>query len=246
MTTLQSVVREGSKILRRKSLHEQRSQFERWRSLARTTTNGLPIRNRLRLSFSSLDRDLRILKTHLEHKQKRNTAARKNKSVFVVIGRHRRLQDDIFNFLRAVGLAPLEWQQALRLATTPTPFIGEVLDRAFDKAQAIVVVFSGDDEARLRKPFLRTRDASFERMLTPQPRPNVIFEAGMAFGRHPTRTIVLEIGTIRPLSDLSGRHFVRMDSTPRARNELIARLKKAKCVMDLSGSDWLEVGNFEP
>jgi predicted nucleotide-binding protein len=51
------------------------------------------------------------------------------------------------------------------------------------KARAVLVLLSPDDEAKLRDLFISPSDGSFERELTPQARPNVLFEAGLAFGR---------------------------------------------------------------
>jgi predicted nucleotide-binding protein len=96
----------------------------------------------------------------------------------------------MFEFLRAIGLEPLEWNEATALAKAGAPYIGDVLDRAFAEVQAVVVVLTGDDLAHLRSEFVNAHDAPYERTPTPQARPNVLFEAGMAFGRHPERTIL--------------------------------------------------------
>jgi hypothetical protein len=75
-----------------------------------------------------------------------------------------------------------------------------VLDRAFRQVQAVVVLLTGDDLASLREPFLQEDDGAYERIPTPQARPNVLLEAGMALGRHPQRTIISCLGKVRPLS----------------------------------------------
>lgn len=65
------------------------------------------------------------------------------------------------------------------------PYIGDILDNTMAKVQAVVVLFSPDDEARLRAEFLTRSDGPSEKKLRGQPRPNVLFEAGLALGRHP-------------------------------------------------------------
>lgn len=49
--------------------------------------------------------------------------------VFVVHGRNRELRDSMFSFLRALGLHPLEWTEALLATGKPAPYVGEALTR---------------------------------------------------------------------------------------------------------------------
>lgn len=166
------------------------------------------------------------------------------KDVFVVHGRNTQLRDSMFNFLRAIGLHPIEWSEAVSETGTGTPYIGQVLDVAFDRARAIIVLLTPDDEAKLREEFIDSGDPPHERELTPQARPNVLFEAGMAIGRNPNRTIIVEIGNLRPFSDIEGRHTLRLDNSPEKRHELALRLRRAGCDVNLSGTDWHTIGNF--
>ena len=151
----------------------------------------------------------------------------------------------MFNFLRALGLNPVEWSQAIQATQKASPYIGEILDIAFGQAQAIIVMFSGDDDARLREEFLRQNDQPYEKKLTPQPRPNVIFEAGMAMGRNEDRTILVQVGELRPISDIAGRHITRLDNSSQKRQELVTKLQGASCEVNTSGTDWLSVGDFQ-
>jgi predicted nucleotide-binding protein len=172
-------------------------------------------------------------------------SARPSKStVFVVHGRDTDARRAMFTFLRAIGLLPIEWVQAIAATATGTPFIGDVLDAAFEKAAAVVVLLTGDDEGRLLPQWVQLDDPLHERELTPQARQNVIFEAGMAFGRYPAQTILVELGAVRPMSDIAGRHAVRLGNSPESRAALAQRLKCAGCAVDLSGTDWLAAGDF--
>lgn len=167
------------------------------------------------------------------------------RKVFVVHGRDERLRKDFFAFLRSIGLHPLEWSQAIALTGSASPYIGEVLERAFAEAQAVVVLLSPDDEAKLKDAYIKESDPVHERELMGQARPNVLFEAGMAFGSHPKRTVMAEVGALRPFSDVAGRHTVRLDNSANARLEIANRLENAGCDVNKSGQDWLEVGDLQ-
>jgi predicted nucleotide-binding protein len=167
------------------------------------------------------------------------------RSVFVVHGRNEKLRIDLFSFLRTIGLNPIEFSEAVRLTGKAAPYIGEILDAAFRNAQAVIVLLSPDDEARLRTEFQTSHDPPDEKDLTPQPRQNVLFEAGLAFGYKPERTILVKVGDLRPFSDIYGRHEVRLTNEGLMRQELASRLQNAGCAVNLAGNDWLKVGNFQ-
>lgn len=155
------------------------------------------------------------------------------RKVFVVYGRDDEAQNALFNFLRALGLVPMEWEQLIALTGAGSPYIGDVLVRGFREAQAAVVLFSPDDEARLHEALRRPNEPIHETELTGQPRPNVLIEAGMALALHPDRTIIVEVGRIRPATDLGGRHVVHL-GTSGSLLALANRLKTAGCPVDLS------------
>ncbi len=163
----------------------------------------------------------------------------KNKNIFVVHGRNLALKDSLFAFLRCIDLAPLEWNTIVKATGKPSPYIGEILQKGFSMAQAILVLFSPEDEARLQERFRNEHEPEYERNLTPQARQNVIFEAGMAMGIAPDRTILVQCGSLRPFTDISGIHFVHLDNTAVKRKELVDRLVNAGCMPNTDGSDWL-------
>lgn len=167
------------------------------------------------------------------------------RKVFVVHGRNYAVRDAMFHFLRSIDLKPIEWSQAVEETGKASPYVGEILDAAFSTAQAVVVLMTPDDLAVLQEDFIGEDDKKFERELTPQARPNVLFEAGMAMGRDADRTIMVEMGNLRPFSDVGGKHLIRMNDTPERRQELANRLKSAGCEVNLDGTDWFNTGNFE-
>jgi hypothetical protein len=121
----------------------------------------------------------------------------------------------------------------------------QVLDKAFDMAQAIVVLMTPDEIAYLRSEYAHGEDDP-DTNPAPQARPNVLFEPGMAMGRNPDRTVLVELGTLRPFSDVAGRHALRLNESAAKRNELAQRLKTAGCDVQQGGSDWLNACDFTP
>ena len=167
------------------------------------------------------------------------------KSVFVVHGRNTAARDEVFKFLRSLGLEPLEWSDALKLTGEGAPYIGQVLDHAFEKAQAVLVLMTPDEVAYLWKAYAEG-DQDPECAPNFQSRPNVLFEAGMALGCNPERTILVEFGSIRPFSDIAGRHVIHLNETIESRKEIRNRLETAGCDVDTSDDSWKEVGDFTP
>ena len=167
------------------------------------------------------------------------------RNVFVVHGRNQAARDAMFAFLRAIDLHPMEWSEARHLTGKASPYIGEILDSAFSHARAVVVLFTPDDEARLRTQLQGENEPPFEVELTGQARPNVLFEAGIAMGRDQNRTVLVELGSLRPFSDIGGRHTVRLDNSTTQRHELARRLESAGCSVNRDGVDWYAAGDFE-
>jgi predicted nucleotide-binding protein len=166
------------------------------------------------------------------------------RKVFVVHGRNDAARNALFTFLRALGLHPLEWSEIVKETGKASPYIGEVLEKGFSIAQAVVVLMTPDDEARLREPYRGPNEPPHETDLTPQPRPNVLLEAGMTLGLFPERTVIVEIGQLRPVSDIGGRHVIRMNDKPERRQDLAQRLETAGCAVNRSGTDWYSAGAF--
>jgi predicted nucleotide-binding protein len=165
--------------------------------------------------------------------------------VFVVHGRNTDARDAMFAFLRAINLDPIEWEEAIQMTGEGSPFIGHVLDVAFSNAQSAVILVTGDDVARLGKRYQSSHDEHYETHLTPQARPNVLFEAGMAFGRYPERTVIVALSTTRLFSDIHGRHILFFSDDARSRKKLADRLKTAQCAVRTDyRDDWLTAGDF--
>ena len=64
-------------------------------------------------------------------------------------------------------------------------------------------------------------------------------------GRSEDRTVLVELGTLRPFSDVAGRHVIRLDNSTQRRQELAQRLEAAGCPVNMTGTGWHTVGDFE-
>lgn len=166
------------------------------------------------------------------------------RKVFVIHGRNQQAHDAMIEFLRSLDLAPVDFNQA-KLAMKKHPFtIAEVLDYAFNNAWAVMVLITGDDEGRLRECHQGEHEHREEREFHPQPRLNVVFEAGLALARNPKRTILVKVGDAKAFSDLAGVYIHQFRGTPQDRDALKEFLKGAGCAVGDVSSDWLSAGDF--
>jgi hypothetical protein len=166
----------------------------------------------------------------------------RRKTIMVVYGQDEDTRRDMFSFLHSLHLLPSEWNDAVARTGKASPYVGEILKTAFGMAQAFLVLMTPDEQVVLRPELCKApHDAS----AAFQPRPNVILEAGMALACDEARTILVTTGALRGMSDLDGRHVVRLDNSPERRNDLVQRLKVAGCDPRTDGSLWIRTGNFE-
>jgi predicted nucleotide-binding protein len=164
-----------------------------------------------------------------------------SRNVWVVHGRDLAQRDAMFDFLRSLDLNPMEFSDVAIKTGVGAPYVGQILDTAFKQANAVVVLLTPDEVAYLRPEF-----AERDNEIAPghQARPNVLFEAGMAFGHHPDRTILVEMGDLRPFSDIAGRHAIRLNGQIAPLNELAGRLQAAGCPINRNGTDWTRLDRF--
>lgn len=161
--------------------------------------------------------------------------------VFVAHGRNIQAKNAVRDLLFALHLNPIAWADAVKLAQRKhggTPHIDEIVSAGMDEAKAIVIVFTGDDYARLDPEYGDERAA-------PQSRPNVLFEAGMAVAKYRDRTILLQIGPSREFTNISGLYRIEMDGSEDRRRELVKRLEEVGCSVNAEPEDrWKNAGNF--
>lgn len=170
----------------------------------------------------------------------------KNNSVFVVHGRDEKLRNSMFDLLLRFGLNPLEWNQAIHQAGGgANPNIGRTINTMMKRAQAIIVMFSPDEQAKLKAKFCGRGEKTTLGKLADQARPNVLFEAGVALGAHPKKTLLVQIGKMRQISDIDGMHLLRLDGGSASRNDFAQRLRSMGFKVNTTGVDWLKVGDFK-
>ena len=102
------------------------------------------------------------------------------------------------------------------------------------------------EEAREHRPEWRTAHDDADAIARWQARPNVLFEAGMAFGRARNRVVFVLLGASRLFTDVAGIHVLRPNNDPRGdRSVLRDTLRKGmKCQVEDS-SDWMAAGDFQ-
>jgi predicted nucleotide-binding protein len=167
----------------------------------------------------------------------------KDNTLFVVHGRDKKLNEDMFSLLRALGLNPIEWSKAVAKTTGNNPDVDKIIGGQMKTVQGIVVLISPDEQAKLKARFADPATPS-EKALQDQARPNVLFEAGWAFGAYPRKTLLVRVGNTRPISDLGGKHIMKLTDLPASRKELAQRLKKMGFKVDMEGTSWLTEFKF--
>jgi predicted nucleotide-binding protein len=165
-----------------------------------------------------------------------------NPAVFVIHGRDPQVERDVFGFLRALRLRPLDWESLVAATGSTLPSLLDVVTGGLTDgtAQAVLAVLSPDDEVRLHPSLHKHREDPLQSEVQLQPRPDVLLELGGALTVCRERTIVVELGDLRPISDISGLNVIRFDGvdnkTPM--RKLVNRLRRAGCPVDDSDIDW--------
>jgi predicted nucleotide-binding protein len=166
------------------------------------------------------------------------------RKVFVVYGRDGQAEGAVYDFLRAIDLCPLEWEEVVAATGKMAPTLGEAVRAGLALAHAVVVLMTPDDVVRLHPDLHAKNETMAETEESMQARPNVLLELGMAFMTHPNNTLVLLAGEQRPVTDLGGVNYVRVADTVACRQKIATRLQAAGCAVDLRGNRWHTAGDF--
>ena len=170
------------------------------------------------------------------------------KRVFVVHGRDREAWRELKALIESLGLTAYDYDDQLAATATGAPFVRDIVGEGLKKAKAIVVLFTPEEHAtlspKLHVPTDKFHPADVERY---QARPNVIFEAGMAFALNPKQTVLFALGPeVQLFSDAGGVHVHRMTSDNEDFRRMFANvLRNAGCEIDTSSNAYLTAGNFD-
>jgi predicted nucleotide-binding protein len=122
-------------------------------------------------------------------------------TAFLICGRDNKSNDAITELMFSWGVSTMTWTRAKVLARTTlgrTPTIFEIVQAGMRESQCIIALFTPDMNGTLRREFVRdAREGAGLR----QPRANVLFEAGVALGLYPDKTILVDMGSVEIGSD---------------------------------------------
>lgn len=177
---------------------------------------------------------------------KATAPVRDPRKIFVVHGRDLTVRDQLIKFLRHIDTWPISWTEARNATGKPSPTTLEIVETGLAMAQAIVVLFTPDDSAKLDSRFLQNHDGDEERNYGGQARQNVILEAGMALGMAPEKTVMVRFGSLRRISDIDGVNWITLDDTYEARRALVDAIANAGVQLNERKDllDYKEAGRF--
>ncbi len=165
--------------------------------------------------------------------------------VFIIHGRNLEAAKQMGYFVRSLGLTPINFDE-LRASMGGTPTVADIVERGMNDAQGVIALFTADEYAGLRPDFRHGHDRA-EDIMRWQARPNVLFEAGMAFGRDRTRVVFVLLGEPKLFTDVAGVHVLRPTNDPKGhRATLMNTLASGmKCAVTPHSTDWMSAGDLE-
>jgi hypothetical protein len=171
-------------------------------------------------------------------------AAPDKKKVFIIHGRNTAARVALEHFLKALKLEPLDFDELA--ADMGTEFVGNIVLEGLNRAHGIVVLFTPDEYATLYPALRESNETDSKRW---QSRPNVIFEAGIAFGLARGRSVLATMGSgVSLFSDVKGIHIARLDNSEDSRKKFRQKLIGTGCAVDQradSYTDPARSGDFE-
>lgn len=167
--------------------------------------------------------------------------------VFIIHGRNAAARLAIERFVQTLGLQAIDFDQLA--ADHGAEFVGNIVRAGLQQAQGIVALFTPDEFAVLGASPLRGPHDAASDLQRWQARPNVIFEAGIAFGIARERTILVTLGSeVSLFSDIAGIHILRLNNSIESRKRFRQKLIGVRCEVDQRSDAWTnpeQSGDFE-
>jgi predicted nucleotide-binding protein len=168
------------------------------------------------------------------------------RKVFVIHGRHDPAREELAVFLRAMDLQPV-WFTDVRKQLGGSPNVIDIVARGMKIAQGVIALFVPEEFASLHPELKKTETGvGVERW---QARPNVIFEAGMAYQRDPARVVLVVLGQAALYTDVAGIHVLRpTNAYDKDSHRAILRGTLAEgmqCAVNMHSNDWMTAGDFD-
>jgi len=167
------------------------------------------------------------------------------KTVFVIHGRDAEAHSELAKFLVALGLREMPFEEVAD-SLGPSPFVGDIVIKGIESADAVIALFTPDEQASLYDPSSGESLARTDGGSRWQARPNVMFEAGIAYGKTGKEPILAVLGAdVGLFSDVGGRHFVQLASKD-GKRILYNRLQKVLGKFEPTTANWesAEVADF--
>lgn len=133
-------------------------------------------------------------------------------NIAVFHGRDPLSKSYVEKFLKRHGLNPVSFPdvKANRKPEFSPDYVHQIVEDFFKQCSAAVVICCPEETATLRLEFTTDGEekAVVERL---QPRPNVLYELGLAIGRFESKVVVVQFGSFEWPSDLDGLHAYRYE-----------------------------------
>jgi predicted nucleotide-binding protein len=164
--------------------------------------------------------------------------------VLLFHGRDEAFVQGLRGFLQAVGLEAPTFEDWVKEVGMGSPQNLEVVFKATREASAILIVCTPDETVELAA---RLRDGSDSDAARMQPRPNVIFEAGIALALRSAQFVIFVEAEpdLSGWTDIDGLNKVRFRDDADSRKRLASRLETVGLAIqrDADGG-WLRAGDF--
>ena len=164
------------------------------------------------------------------------------KKVFIIHGQNQNAADEMAKFVFSLGLEPLKFGEIRSRMGGGNTNIADVVVQGMSEAAHVIALFTPDEFSELRPKLARGKKG--EELHRWQGRPNVIFEAGIAYGRDPERVIFVKLGDVSLFTDANHVHYYKPTNDPKGHRKDLKRWLAHRCPVNDS-DQWMEVGDFE-